>query len=197
MWRWVLAFARRMGASAEDLAAWVPVPTFGEYVPRVIERVPAPSCRIYGPYWTRIVAAWELRRLDEPDEADVLGLMEALRRNALVRRTSTGGNGAVYRWAVTDQILTARQNPMERVRKPRKGKSRSHAITPELYARIWTAATTGNDPELDALLLRFHLETGARTGGALALRLADLNVEEYLVRLRRQAPTAGNRSPPP
>ena len=98
--------------------------------------------------------------------------------------------GAIYRWAVTDRILTARQNPMNRVSKPRKGKSRRHAITPDLYARIWTAATTtGNDPELDALLLRFHLETGARTGGALALRLVDLNVEECLVRLWEKAAT--------
>lgn len=199
----VLAFARRMGVTAEDLsasAAQVPVPTFGDYLPRVIERMPAPSCRIYGPYWTRIVAQWERRRLDEPDEADILALLEAARANALVRRTSTGGNGAalhtfyalgaVYRWAVTDRILTARQNPMNRVSKPRKGKSRRHAITPDLYARIWTAATTtGNDPELDALLLRFHLETGARTGGALALRLADLNVEECLVRLWEIAST--------
>lgn len=186
----VLAFARRMGVSVGDLAASTarePVPTFAEYVPRVIERMPAPSCRIYGPYWTRIVAAWEQRRLDEPDEADILGLLETARRNALVRRTGTGGNGAalhtfyalgaVYRWAVTDRILTARQNPMDRVSKPRKGKSRRHAITP------------GNDPELDALLLRFHLETGARTGGALALRLVDLNTEESLVRLWEKAGT--------
>jgi len=31
------------------------------------------------------------------------------------------------------------------------------------------AATTGDDPELDKLLLRLHTETACRRGGALAL----------------------------
>jgi integrase len=31
------------------------------------------------------------------------------------------------------------------------------------------------DPDLDVLLLRFHLETGARRQGALGLRVADLD----------------------
>jgi integrase len=50
-------------------------------------------------------------------------------------------------------------------------------------------ATTGNDPELDSLLLRLHTETACRRGGALALRLRDLDVEQCLVRLREKGET--------
>ncbi len=43
------------------------------------------------------------------------------------------------------------------------------------------AATTGNDPELDTLLLRLHTETACRRGGALALRPEDLDPDQCLV----------------
>jgi integrase len=46
------------------------------------------------------------------------------------------------------------------------------------------AATTGDDPELDTLILRLHTETACRRGGALALRPADLDREQCLILLR-------------
>jgi integrase len=51
------------------------------------------------------------------------------------------------------------------------------------------AATTGNDPELDTLLLRLHTETACRRGGALALRPADLDPDQCLVLLREKGET--------
>jgi hypothetical protein len=47
------------------------------------------------------------------------------------------------------------------------------------------AATTGDDPELDALILRLHTETAYRRSGALAIRPQDLDREQCLV-LRRE-----------
>jgi hypothetical protein len=44
------------------------------------------------------------------------------------------------------------------------------------------ASTTGDDPELDTL--RLHTESACRTGGALALRLWDLNWDSYIHRGR-------------
>ncbi|WP_082404359.1 tyrosine-type recombinase/integrase [Saccharothrix sp. NRRL B-16348] len=74
--------------------------------------------------------------------------------------------------------------------RPVKGRSRRHALSPELYEEIRRAATgSGDDRALDALLLRFHLETAARTGGALALRLGDLDPQQCLVLLREKAST--------
>jgi hypothetical protein len=44
------------------------------------------------------------------------------------------------------------------------------------------ARVGGNDPVLDALLLRLHTETACRRGGALGLRLSDLDSTRALVR---------------
>ena len=51
------------------------------------------------------------------------------------------------------------------------------------------ASTTGNDPALDALLLRLHMETACRRGGALALTPDDLDPEQCLIRLREKGET--------
>jgi integrase/recombinase XerC len=51
------------------------------------------------------------------------------------------------------------------------------------------AATTGDDPELDTLLLRLHTETACRRGGALALRPQDLDPEQCLILLREKGET--------
>ncbi len=51
------------------------------------------------------------------------------------------------------------------------------------------AATTGNDPALDSLLLRLHTETACRRGGALGLRPADLDPDQCLILLREKGGT--------
>lgn len=60
---------------------------------------------------------------------------------------------------------------------------------PEL-AQIYAAArTSGNDIVLDTLLLRLHVETAARRGGVLGLRVADLDAELCVVLLRERGGT--------
>ena len=51
------------------------------------------------------------------------------------------------------------------------------------------AGATGDDPELDTLLVRLHTESACRTGGALALRPRDLNQDQCLIRLREKDTT--------
>ncbi len=51
------------------------------------------------------------------------------------------------------------------------------------------AAATGDDPELDTLILRLHTETACRRGGALALRPRDLDPDQCLVLLREKGET--------
>jgi integrase len=81
-------------------------------------------------------------------------------------------------------------NPARKVAKPRRLPSTRRAVP---YARLAeineAAATTGDDPELDTLLLRLHTETACRRGGALALRPSDLDPEQCLVRLREKGET--------
>jgi integrase/recombinase XerC len=57
------------------------------------------------------------------------------------------------------------------VAKPRRLPTTRRALPDNRLAEInETAATTGDDPALDTLLLRLHAETACRRGGALALR---------------------------
>ena len=46
------------------------------------------------------------------------------------------------------------------------------------------AASTGDDPALDALLLRLHVETSCRCGGVLALAPEDLDLGDCLIQLQ-------------
>jgi integrase len=51
---------------------------------------------------------------------------------------------------------------------------------------IQAAGTSGDDPALDLLIIRFHIETAARRGGLLTLRPNDLDVQQCLVLLQEK-----------
>ncbi|MFI7545215.1 hypothetical protein [Actinoplanes sp. NPDC049599] len=73
---------------------------------------------------------------------------------------------------------------------PRRLPSCRRALTPgELSEINRVARTCGNDAVLDALLLRLHTETACRRGGALGLRVMDLDRGRGLVRLREKGET--------
>jgi integrase len=76
------------------------------------------------------------------------------------------------------------------VPKPHRLPNTRRALTTSELEVINTAArTSGNDPILDALLLRLHTETACRCGGALTLRVSDLDSDHCLVRLREKGNT--------
>jgi integrase len=96
----------------------------------------------------------------------------------------------LYRHAQDDGLITEADNPARKVAKPRRLPSTRRAVADARLAEInQVAATTGNDPELDTLLLRLHTETACRRGGALALRPADLDPDQCLVLLREKGET--------
>ena len=67
-------------------------------------------------------------------------------------------------------------NPAANVPKPRRRLSRRRPLDHrEVEELIDAIRATSNDPDLDLLLVRFHLESGARREGALNLRLRDLD----------------------
>jgi len=191
----------KMGIAPADLAEEPPprpaVPTFAEYIPIVAKSVSPTTARSYGSYWARAEAAWGPRRIDEPTPSEINELAEHCQANALVRRNSRGGRSAkenfiaalrcLYRAAVNDELIAEIRNPATKVAKPRRLPSPRRALaTSELTEINTVTAATGDDPELDTLLLRFHTETAARRGGALALRPRDLVHDECLVYLREK-----------
>lgn len=194
----------RLGISPADLLtasqSQVRVPTFGEYVPIVSAAVTPGTRRMYGTYWSRVLEQWVQRRLDEPTPSDIHALVEHTKTHVVVRRNAHGGRSAaehliaalrcLYRHAENDGYISAANNPAAKVAKPRRLPSTRRAVPDNRLAEInHVAATTGNDPALDALLLRLHTETACRRGGALALRPADLDSDQCLIRLREKGGT--------
>jgi integrase len=194
-----------MGITPEQLIAAQPaegkdMPTFREYVERIAEAVPIDTRRAYDTYWRRIVDAWGNRRIDEPTPLEIGRLCETLKGHVITRKNSRGGRSAtehlisalrcLYRHAVADGLIPEADNPAMRVVKPRRLPSNRRAIPEARLAEIITvAATTGNDPELDTLLLRLHTETACRRGGALALRPCDLDADQSLILLHEKGGT--------
>ncbi|WP_308301003.1 MULTISPECIES: hypothetical protein [unclassified Crossiella] len=194
-----------MGISVTDLlnkpVDQPPVPTFDEYILKIVDAVGEGTRRNYGTYWKRISARWGNRRLDEPTPTEIELLAQEIRASALVRRNSRGGRSAaehfiaalrcLYRRAEIDELIPTGSNPALKVPKPRRLPSTRCAVANDRLAEInQVAATTGNDPELDMLILRLHTETACRRSGALTLRPLDLDETQCLVYLREKGETA-------
>jgi integrase/recombinase XerC len=199
-----LVLLARLGIKPADLQdagpGRPPAPTFAEYVPVVSAAVGAGTRRVYDSYWNRIVEQWGARRLDEPTPSEIEKLTEQVKANVVKRRNARGGRLAaehliaamrcLYRHAIKDGLLDEAQNPAGKVAKPRRLPSTRRAVPDARLAEInQIAATTGNDPELDSIIVRFHTETACRRGGALALRPEDLDPDQCLVLLHEKGET--------
>jgi len=185
---------------AADPAGGRPIPTFRDYIAQVSVAVPDGTRRAYATYWRRIEDTWGDRPIDEPTPLEIKQLCEHTKGHVITRKNSRGGRSAaehliaalrcLYRHATADGLITAADNPALRVTKPRRLPSNRRAIPNHRLAEIIrTAATTGNDPDLDTLLLRLHTETACRRGGALALRPRDLDPEQCLILLHEKGGT--------
>jgi integrase/recombinase XerC len=194
----------RLGITPEQLlgtaARPAEMPTFDDYIERVAQAVSDGTRKLYTSYWNRIRQVWGTRRLDEPTPLEIKQLAVRFKADVVVRRNARGGRSAaehvisalrcVYGYAVADGLITEAANPAIRVAKPRRLASTRRALPDaQLALIVEVAATTGNDPELDCLLLRLHIETACRRGGALALRRCDLDVEQCLIRLEEKGET--------
>jgi integrase len=194
----------QLGVSVADLQAAPDstrrMPTVAEYLPRVMAAATPSSCRTYGTYRTRMATAWGDRPLDTVAATDVEALQRDCAKHARRRSNGRGGRHAGENLisaarafctrAVADGLIPTGASPAHQVRKPRRLPSPRRALTPHELADInATARTSGNDVILDALLLRLHTETACRRGGALALRLMDLDTDQGVVRLREKGET--------
>ncbi|RDI43601.1 tyrosine-type recombinase/integrase [Nocardia mexicana] len=191
----------RLGIRPEDLLAHTPrsgpTPTFGEYVPRVEAATQAGTARTYRPYWRRLETQWRNRKLDEPTALELKQMVEQAREQAVPRRNSRSGRSAaehmtgaircVYRHARADGYLSAAGTPADHLDQPRRPASSRTALSDHQLAQInHVVSTTGNDPNLDTLIVRLHIETACRSGGALALRPEDLEPEYCQIWLREK-----------
>jgi integrase len=92
---------------------------------------------------------------------------------------------ALFRRAVAAGIVSG--NPAAALTKPRRVRSRRRALDDhELAELIDSVRTTSRDPDLDLVVIRFHLESGARREGALNLWRRDLDSKRPTVWLREK-----------
>lgn len=104
------------------------------------------------------------------------------------RETCIAALRALYARAVDAGHVTA--NPAAALTKPTRARSRRRALDDhELTALADAIRATSTDPDLDLLLVRFYLETGARRQGALNLRRRDVDPARVTVWLREKNDT--------
>ncbi|MBF6331452.1 tyrosine-type recombinase/integrase [Nocardia transvalensis] len=195
----------RLGLRLEDLttahAGTKALPTFREYLQRLRVSVPASTLEVYGSYWRIIEMHWGERTLDEPDALEIEQLVNEHRTRAAVRCNSRGGYAAalnfisafrcLYRHAEQDRLIHPYDNPASHVAKPAQRPSARHALSREQVLELaHVASTTGNDCELDSLLVRLHIETACRRSGALNLRVNGLDADDCLVQLVEKGGTS-------
>lgn len=192
---------QRMGISPSELIEFerrVTATSLRELVSTVSSVVPEGSRKAYAPYWRKALKAWPDAEVGEILQTDVVWFIQHAKESAVVRRSSRGGHVAaehayaalrcLFRYAVGNRLLTPWDDPTAEVTKPRRLPPNRRALQPELVEEIVeVASTTGDDPPLDALLMRTHLETAARRGGALALRLCDLDPDQCQILLHEKA----------
>ena len=160
----------------EDAGALIIWPGFGERLLTDLRRTELEASHV----WPRARALAEARRRD--------------RNRAARGQEPCGwtGNSAVelmisatrqlYRYARDDGYVPADFSPAAGIPKPGRGGSRRRRMTDsELDELFFVCTSTGNDPELDTMLLRFHLATGARQEGAIRLKLRHLRDQDATI----------------
>lgn len=193
-----------LGVTIADLQAATTVsgdtPTVADYVPRVAAAAGAGARRTYGTYWARMAGAWGSRPLTAIAPSDIEALQRQITASARSRRNSRHGRHAgehvvaaaraLFNRAIADGHIDPMASPAHKVAKPRRLPNTRRALTTgELEDINLAARSSGNDVILDALLLRLHTETACRRGGALGLRVIDLDAKRGLIRLHEKGGT--------
>jgi len=195
------AAASTLGTDVESvlgaLQMEVDGPTVKEFVASVRGATSRGASKTYESYWTAFVAAFGDRSVASIKTSEVSDFCNKAPQRAVQRKN--GRNGVVaqencvaalrafFRVAVEDGVVGTSVAAV--VDKPRRPRSNRRALTADQLEDLYQVCLLGHDPELDALLLRFHLETGARRGGAIALTKKGLDRDSQCVLLREKGNT--------
>ena len=202
--RILLAEAAALGVTIDDLIAESSSgalgtpgtgPTVAEYVNTVTASFSKGTAATYKSYWRLLIDRLGERPIGsvgvDDCEAVVVDAVERAHRNRpgtdgrSSRESCIGALRAFFARAERAALVT--RSPAAQLEKARRLPNRRRALDDgELRDVIEAVRTTSQDPDLDLLLVRFHLESGARREGALNLRLRDLNRAHSTVWLREK-----------
>ena len=180
----MLEEARALGLDLADLiAAADSHPTAAPWPsssPRSKRTFTPGTAATYRPYWRLAVEHHGDRRLADLGVADLHAVVEAAAERAQRNRPGATGRSsretciAALRAAVRRAVAAGLVTPTQRPRSPSPAgpdPDDGPSTTLEVAELIDAVRATSLDPALDLLLVRFHLETGARRSGGLALRV--------------------------
>lgn len=188
-----------LGISAEEAAALIlssaglsEVPSIAEYLPVVEGATSSSAARTYSTYWRKLKEGYGDYEVTDVRTSDLETLLNNMSR--VERKNGRGGyqarRSAVQAWrkvfscAERDGLIRAGDNPASKLQMPRRKPVSRRGLSPDEVTKLFDfVSSTGNDPELDSLLVRFHLETGARRGGATSLVLSSLDDHRQTVTL--------------
>jgi len=186
--RIVLDEARALGIDLDDLIAAAtgdhrPI-TVAAWIDQIAPTFSRSTARTYRPYWRLLVTMFGDRALAELTTMDLAVVVDAAGERAKAHRPDSTGRSsrescvaalrAAWKRAVDAGHVTS--DPAAALRKPRRSTSRRRALDDRGLADLADAIrATRRDPDLDLLLVRFHLETGARVQGALNLGQRDID----------------------
>lgn len=103
----------------------------------------------------------------------------------------------MFKVAVDDRHLAKGMNPAADMVKPKRSDRRRMALEDEHFEQmVELIGSTGDDPQLDALVLKFIDITGARREGLLDLQVGGIDREECTVRLHEKFDTVFDQPVP-
>lgn len=184
-----------LAVSGREVAERTTGPTLAEYVPMVADSYQPRSQRTYNSYWTLTVELLGDIALERVTVDDLLNVVDEAARRANQRRAGSDGRASRESCVAAMRAVFTRahkaglvsMNPALLIDKPRRLPNRRRALNQAELNDLWAAvAATTKDPELDLLLLRFHLESGARRMGAINLRMKDLDHARQTIWLREK-----------
>jgi integrase/recombinase XerC len=198
--RLLLDQAEALGLSLADLIAAGSqrpsrVPTVAEFIDTITATFAPATATTYRSYWRLTTAHLGERCLDDIAIGDLQAVVDAAALRARKSRPDSTGRASRESCVAALRALFARavaaghlnSNPAQALTKPRRARSRPRALTDQEVAELIDAVrTTSRDPDLDLLVIRFHLETGARRQGALNLRVRDLDPQRATIWLREK-----------
>jgi integrase/recombinase XerC len=200
--RVLLTEAAELGVTIDDLthAAAVlgvqPAPvTVADYVRLIAPSFSPGSAATYDTYWRLAVARFGERRLGGIGVEDCAAVVAEAEQRAQHSRPGSDGRSSRENCVAALRALFTRGqraglitvNPAAALSKPRRRVSRRRPLDhTELEEVLDAIRLTSNDADLDLLLVRFHLESGARREGALNLCLRDVDDRRATVWLQEK-----------
>jgi integrase/recombinase XerC len=198
----LMAEATELGVTIDDLvlaAAALQVRaapvTVAEFAATIAPMFSPNTAATYDTYWRLAMARFGDRRLGEITVEDCAAVVADAEQRAQASRASSDGRSSRENCVAALRALFTRAqlagltgiNPAAAIPKPRRRPSRRRPLDhPEIEELVDAIRTTSTDPDLDLLLVRFHLESGARREGALNLRVRDLDDRRATAWLREK-----------